>query len=78
MAGILNVGVYGASALNIVPKILSAFTETHPEVQIRLHNAHRSPADRRVATERVLVALTVTCLTKMTCRRNSSRGRRCR
>lgn len=56
MAGILNVGVYGASALNIVPKILSAFTETHPEVQIRLHNAHRSQQIDALRQGRVLVA----------------------
>lgn len=56
MLGVLNVGVYGASALNIVPKILSAFTETHPEVQIRLHNAHRSQQIDALRQGRVLVA----------------------
>nr|WP_321240687.1 LysR family transcriptional regulator [uncultured Tolumonas sp.] len=54
--GILDVGVYGSSALNTIPTILSAFSDQHPEVEIRLHNAHRSVQIEALRQRRVLIA----------------------
>lgn len=54
--GVLDVGVYGSSALNIVPKILAAFTKTHPDVKILLHNAHRSLQIEALRQGRILIA----------------------
>ncbi len=54
--GILDVGVYGSSALNIVPRILTQFSASHPDVQVRLHNAHRSQQIDALRQGRVLIA----------------------
>lgn len=54
--GILDIGVYGSSALNIVPSILAFFAQTHPDVQIRLHNAHRTQQIEALRQRRVLIA----------------------
>jgi len=54
--GILDVGVYGSSALNTIPTILSAFSAKHPDVEIRLHNAHRSMQIEALRQRRVLIA----------------------
>ncbi len=56
LVGVLDVGVYGSSALNVVPRILSAFTETHPDVTLRLHNAHRLLQVEALRQGRVLMA----------------------
>ncbi len=54
--GILDVGVYGSAALNTIPALLSIFSERHPDVEIRLHNAHRSIQLEALRQRRVLVA----------------------
>lgn len=54
--GILDVGVYGSSSLNTIPALLSIFSEKHPDVEIRLHNAHRSIQIEALRQRRVLIA----------------------
>ena len=55
-AGRIDIGVFGSAMLNIIPRILSAFTSTHPEVKVVLHNA---PKERQIGAlhqGRILVA----------------------
>jgi DNA-binding transcriptional LysR family regulator len=37
--GRLDVGVYGSSIFGVVPRVLTRFTATHPDVQLALHHA---------------------------------------
>ncbi len=44
-AGRIDIGVFGSAMLDIVPRILSSFTASHPDVRIVLHNA---PKERQI------------------------------
>jgi DNA-binding transcriptional LysR family regulator len=39
LLGRLDIGVYGSAMLAVVPRVLDAFSRTHPEVELNLHNA---------------------------------------
>ena len=55
-AGRIDIGVYGSAMLSAIPRILGAFSETHPDVRIVLHNA---PKERQIAAlhqGRILIA----------------------
>jgi DNA-binding transcriptional LysR family regulator len=44
-AGRIDVGVFGSGMIRIVPRVLSAFSATHPDVKIVLHNM---PKERQI------------------------------
>ena len=56
--GTLDVGVYGSSLLNVVPRLLARFSETHPEVDVNivLHNAHQRQQIDALRQRRILIA----------------------
>lgn len=37
----LDIGVYGSAIFDVVPRILSQFSEAHPHVEFRLHNTRK-------------------------------------
>jgi DNA-binding transcriptional LysR family regulator len=56
--GTLDVGVFGSSLLNVVPRLLARFSETHPEVDVNivLHNAHKRQQIDALRQRRILIA----------------------
>ncbi|KAF1049361.1 LysR family transcriptional regulator [Xylophilus sp.] len=54
--GRLDIGVFGSSIFGVVPKVLSLFTASHPDVELTLHNT--TATDQIVALHqgRVLLA----------------------
>lgn len=55
-AGRIDIGVFGSAMLSIIPKLLSTFSATHPDVKIVLHN---TPKERQIGAlhqGRILVA----------------------
>lgn len=54
--GTLDVGVFGSSLLNIVPRLLARFSERHPDVDIVLHNAHKRLQIDALRQRRILIA----------------------
>lgn len=54
--GILDVGVFGSATLNIIPFLLSQFSATHPDVEIRLHTAEHTSQIEALRQRRVLIA----------------------
>ncbi len=55
-AGRIDIGVFGSAMLSIIPKLLSSFSATHPDVKIVLHN---TPKERQIGAlhqGRILVA----------------------
>lgn len=42
-AGQLSIGIYGSAIFGMVPRVLSAFRESHPDVELVLHHA-QTPA----------------------------------
>ena len=44
-AGRIDIGVFGSAMLSIIPRLLHAFSSTHPEVKIVLHNM---PKERQI------------------------------
>ena len=55
-AGRIDVGVYGSSMLDIIPKILSDYSSAHPEVKVVLHVAPKSCQIEALHRERILIA----------------------
>lgn len=55
--GPLHVGVFGSSILNVVPRILSAFKETHPEVDVVLHVAYHEEQIEALRQGRITLVL---------------------
>ena len=45
-AGRIDIGVFGSAMLSIIPKLLSSFSATHPDVKLVLHN---TPKERQIA-----------------------------
>jgi LysR family transcriptional regulator, benzoate and cis,cis-muconate-responsive activator of ben and cat genes len=54
--GTLDVGVFGSSVLNVIPRLLSRFSEAHPDVNIVLHNAHKRLQIEALRQRRILIA----------------------
>lgn len=55
-AGRIDIGVFGSAMLSIIPKLLSTFSATHPDVKVVLHN---TPKERQIGAlhqGRILVA----------------------
>lgn len=44
-AGRIDIGVFGSAMLSIIPRLLSSFSATHPEVKVVLHN---TPKERQI------------------------------
>lgn len=55
-AGRIDIGVFGSAMLNIVPRILSAFTASHPDVKVVLHNAAKQRQVGALHQGRILIA----------------------
>lgn len=54
--GRLDVGVYGSAMLGIVPRILSDFSATRPEVALVLHNAPKGAQIEALHRGQILIA----------------------
>ena len=54
--GTIDVGVFGSSVLNVIPRLLSRFSERHPDVGIVLHNAHKRLQIDALRQRRILIA----------------------
>jgi DNA-binding transcriptional LysR family regulator len=55
-AGRMDIGVYGSAMLDIVPKILSVFSASHPEVNVVLQFAAKGPQIEALHQGRILIA----------------------
>lgn len=54
--GVLDVGIYGSAVLDVVPRLLSVFSSTHPDVEIVLHHAPKAEQIEALRQGRILVA----------------------
>lgn len=55
--GRLDVGVFGSAVLNTVPRILKAFRDVYPDVEVVLHNMDRETQLRALRDRRISVGL---------------------
>ena len=55
-AGRIDIGVFGSAMLSIIPKLLSSFSATHPDVKIVLHNTPKEKQINALHQGRILVA----------------------
>lgn len=55
-AGRIDIGVFGSAMLSIIPKLLSSFSATHPEVKIVLHNTPKEKQINALHQGRILAA----------------------
>ena len=54
--GQIDVGVYGSAVLDLIPKILSHYSSSHPNVKVALHFAPRGHQIEALHRERILIA----------------------
>jgi LysR family transcriptional regulator, benzoate and cis,cis-muconate-responsive activator of ben and cat genes len=54
--GTLDVGVFGSSLLDVIPRVLARFSAAHPDVDIVLHNAHKRLQIDALRQRRILIA----------------------
>ena len=54
--GKIDIGVYGSAVLDLIPKILSHYSSSHPEVKVALHFAPRGCQIEALHRERLLIA----------------------
>lgn len=52
----LDIGVYGSAIFDVVPRVLSQFAQTHPNVEFRLHNAHKARQTELLRHGKTLIA----------------------
>lgn len=55
LLGRLDVGVFGSAILDIVPRIVLAFRQRHPEVEVILHNMDRETQVKALLERRILI-----------------------
>jgi LysR family transcriptional regulator, benzoate and cis,cis-muconate-responsive activator of ben and cat genes len=55
-AGRIDIGVFGSAMLNIIPRILSAFVVTHPDVNVVLHSAPKGRQIEALHQGRIMIA----------------------
>jgi DNA-binding transcriptional LysR family regulator len=55
-AGRIDIGVFGSAMLNIIPRILSAYTLACPDVHVVLHNAPKGRQIEALHQGRILIA----------------------
>ncbi|MEC5400019.1 LysR substrate-binding domain-containing protein [Uliginosibacterium sp. H1] len=53
--GRIEVGVYGTAMLDIVPRILQAFSATHPDVELAMQSAPKGPQLEALRQGRLLI-----------------------
>lgn len=56
MEGRMDIGVFGSAMLNIIPRILSAFSQARPHVNVVLHNAPKNRQMEALQQGRILIA----------------------
>ena len=54
--GQIDIGVYGSAVLDLIPKILSNYSSSHPDVKVVLHFAPRGHQIEALHRERILIA----------------------
>ena len=55
-AGRIDIGVFGSAMLDTIPRILSAFAASHPDVNVVLHNAPKGRQIEALHQGRILIA----------------------
>ncbi|MFT3960314.1 LysR family transcriptional regulator [Propionivibrio sp.] len=55
-AGRIDIGVYGSAMLDSIPKILGAYSSSHPDVEVVLHVASRGKQIESLHRGRLLIA----------------------
>ena len=55
-AGRIDIGVFGSAMLNIIPRILSAYAQTCPDVHVVLHSASKGRQMEALHQGRILIA----------------------
>ncbi|MAY20050.1 MAG: LysR family transcriptional regulator [Erythrobacteraceae bacterium] len=55
--GRLDVGVFGSTVLNTIPRIMKAFRELYPEVEVVLHNMDRETQVRALRDRRIAIGI---------------------
>lgn len=55
-SGRIDIGIFGSAMLNIVPRILNDFVETHPNVKVVLHSAPKGRQIEALHQGRILIA----------------------
>ncbi|MDR3413854.1 MAG: LysR family transcriptional regulator [Formivibrio sp.] len=55
-SGRIDIGIFGSAMLNIIPRILNDFVETHPDVKVVLHSASRGRQIEALHQGRILIA----------------------
>lgn len=56
LQGKIDIGVYGSAVLDLIPKMLSHYSSSHPEVKVALHFAPRGSQIEALHRERILIA----------------------
>lgn len=56
LVGRIDIGIFGSAMLNIIPRILNQFVESHPDVHIVLHSAPKGRQIEALHQGRILVA----------------------
>ena len=52
----LDIGVYGSAIFDVVPRILSLFSEAHPNVELRLHHTRKDQQIELLRQGKTLIA----------------------
>lgn len=52
----MNIGVYGSAIFSVVPQILKLFSQAHPDVEFRLHNARKDQLIEFLRQGKILIA----------------------
>jgi len=52
----LDIGVYGSAIVDVVPRLLSQFAKTHPDVEFRLHNTYKDQQIELLRQGKTLIA----------------------
>ena len=55
-AGRIDIGIYGSAMLDSIPKILGAYSSSHPDVKVALHVASRGSQIESLHRGRILIA----------------------
>ncbi len=56
LVGRMDIGIFGSAMLNIIPRILNQFVESHPDVEIVLHSAPKGRQIEALHQGRILIA----------------------
>lgn len=52
----MDIGVYGSAIFSVIPQLLSLFSQTHPNVEFRLHNARKDQLMELLRQGKILLA----------------------